>query len=577
MTSTSEQGKAVPYIGRWEFLSFVSFLIFSIVVTAKRGPDAQQYLDWEHYFSSFDLSALARYPMSLRGLPLVQWQYGTGLLPAMLHLVFRHPNSVQTTAALLGVANLLLLIRIARNHSKQWNLLSLAVASLLLFTPAGYYLNKYSSEGWIIFLTLCGLCCIEWNRRQRHSPLYCAFALGVTCYFLLLVKSTNIIICGALGLIFLRDCYPTIEKITREFRGFAKVFIALVSVPVIALIYLAAFNYVINGSILASPYLFQDSEFSAISFGHMKVSEILFSSWHGLFFYHPLLAVPIYWFIRSKQEPAISFIVLAAIIAQVVIQSSWYAWWMGLGTYGARGFCGVSVIMIYAVMRCHQDRLMAILNSFGSLFILAAFATFEAYLIRKGETNFANYASFLDDAVTWPVRSFSWGLMIFFFGRWFAWTSPKFLLVYILGLFPLTVLPITGLLHWELLHAYLFFGAIIVAVIMAPTIRLMFRASLLRRQANLISIMSSKLAEHFAFGGAISALLLSIVLQNVMLERFSNIAVSNFPGGRSFDCRVLTQTFREYGMVKGYERDKTAMFAFSTKAGCFNDDPGYYR
>src|SRR6476659_9744543 len=132
---------SVLYLGRGEFLTFLCLLLFSLIFTAKPAADWPQYLDWEHYFVSFDLSVLARYPKSLRGPPLVQWQYGAGLLPAMLDLVFRHPNSVQTTATFLGVANLLLFIHVARNYSKQWSLLSLAVASLLLFTPAGYYLN----------------------------------------------------------------------------------------------------------------------------------------------------------------------------------------------------------------------------------------------------------------------------------------------------------------------------------------------------------------------------------------------------------------------------------------------------
>jgi hypothetical protein len=578
MTSTPEQRNSVPYLSRGEFLAFVCLLLFSIIVTAKPAADWPRYLDWEHYFISFDLSVLARYPKSLRGLPLVQWQYGAGLLPAMLHLVFRHPNSVQTTSALLGVANLLLFIHVARNYSKQWSLLSLAVASLLLFTPAGYYLNAYSSEGWIILLTLCGLCCVEWNRRQPHSLIYCAFALGVTCYFLLLVKSINIIICGALALIFLRDCYPTIEKMIREFRSFAKVLIALVSVPVIALGYLQTFNYVTNGSILVNPYLFQDSEYSAISFGHMKVSEILFSSWHGLLFYHPLLTVPIYWFIRSKQVSAVNFIVLAAIIIQVVIQSSWYCWWMGTATYGARGFCGVSVLLIYAVMRCHQDRLMVVLNSSRNLLILAAFATFESFLIRKGDTNFTDYISFLRDAVTMPWSRLaiycSWAFVIIFVGRWLALDSRKCLLVYILGLL---LLPLTVLLHRDFLRSDVFIDAIIVTMIVVPAIIVTFYATSLGHSEIPISNISSKRTERFVFIGVIGALFLSIVLQSMMLQKFSSIADPNFPGGRSFDCKVVVQTFHEYGRVRGYERDKAAMFAFLTNAGCLNDDTGYYQ
>ena len=123
MAAAPEQ-KSIPYLSRGEFVAFVCLLLFTMIVNAKGGADWPQYLDWQHYFLSFDLSALARYPKSLRGLPLVQWQYGAGLLSAMLHLVFRYPHSLQSMAAFLGVANLLLFTYVARNYSKQWSLLS---------------------------------------------------------------------------------------------------------------------------------------------------------------------------------------------------------------------------------------------------------------------------------------------------------------------------------------------------------------------------------------------------------------------------------------------------------------------
>ena len=65
-----------------------------------------------------------------------------------------------------------LLVCVARNYLKEWSLLGLATATLLLFTPAGYYLNSFSSEACTIFLTLCGLYCIEWNRRQCYLPFF---------------------------------------------------------------------------------------------------------------------------------------------------------------------------------------------------------------------------------------------------------------------------------------------------------------------------------------------------------------------------------------------------------------------
>ena len=63
MAAAPEQ-KSIPYLSRGEFVAFVCLLLFTMIVNAKGGADWPQYLDWQHYFLSFDLSALARYPKS---------------------------------------------------------------------------------------------------------------------------------------------------------------------------------------------------------------------------------------------------------------------------------------------------------------------------------------------------------------------------------------------------------------------------------------------------------------------------------------------------------------------------------
>ena len=260
----TQQTKFVLLRGRWEFIIIGSLFAFSLIVTAKLGADALRYFDWERYFVSFDLSALNDYPKSPRGLPLVQWQYGAGLLSAMPGMVFRIPSSMRAVGALLGIANLLLFFIVAKTYTKRWDLLILATASLLLFTPAGYYFNAYSSESWTIFLTQCGLCCIEWNRRHPHSLYRCVLLLGVTCYFLLLVRTTNIIICSALLMIFLSDFHAS-DKSNSQSWQLLKTLLTLASPPIIALGFLGTLNHTINGSIFASPYFFKDSEYSSFS------------------------------------------------------------------------------------------------------------------------------------------------------------------------------------------------------------------------------------------------------------------------------------------------------------------------
>src|SRR4029450_13162353 len=77
------QSKTALALSRWEFNTILLFLFFGVIIATKGGADFGRYFDWEQYFVSFDLSALAHYPKSPRGLPLVQWQYGPGLLTAI--------------------------------------------------------------------------------------------------------------------------------------------------------------------------------------------------------------------------------------------------------------------------------------------------------------------------------------------------------------------------------------------------------------------------------------------------------------------------------------------------------------
>src|SRR5262249_43382003 len=488
----------------------------------------------------------------------------------MLSIVLQIPGSKLGTAALLGIVNLLLFVSVAENYAKRWDLLILATASVLLFTPAGYYFNAYSSEGWIIFLTLCGLYCIEWNRRDPNVSYHCAFFLRVTGYFLLLVKIVNIIIYFALLVIFLLDFYA-LHRLARRSWQLLTITFALAVPAIIAVGFLATYNHVTSGSFFYSPYILKDAEYSSFSLGHFKIIEVLFSSWHGLFFYHPLLAVPIYWLIRAAKVDPTNVIVLVAVALQMVVQSSWHLWWMGLGTYGARGFCGVSILLIYAVLRCHQERIVHILSSSRSLLILGAFATFEAYLISKGLTNFTDYNSFIHDArmpssLFSLAIFFSYGVAVFCIGRWLALDTSRCSMIYVLGLYPLA-----SLLLWKLLGPFAMAGTriavLIVAVLIVATIILAYRSFPLHFLASLISIASARYSARILFASTACAFLFSLFAQAVMLTTFSARAVSNFTGGQPFVCPVIALS--EYNMIQGYQKDKAALFAFLTRSGCF--------
>ena len=138
---------------------FLIFFALIVIITSGRGADFGEYSKWAAYFSNLNLEILEEDPKSLRGTPLVQWQYGIGILAVIPHKLFGigyildnffdpyHHISVRASiiACMICLINFLLLIFLLKKHIKN-NLYLLAIFfSFFLFTPACYYFNKFST------------------------------------------------------------------------------------------------------------------------------------------------------------------------------------------------------------------------------------------------------------------------------------------------------------------------------------------------------------------------------------------------------------------------------------------------
>ena len=130
-----------------------------------------------------------------------------------------------------------------------------------------------------------------------------------------------------------------------------------------AVVLLAIYHKLLNGSFLGSPYNYSDNEFSSFSISNFKLTEVLFSTWHGLLFYHPFYLLSIFllliiFFKKLFSKDNSKWILLITSIVffiQLLIQSSHATWWMGTGTYGARGFAGISILTFYAILNIKNN------------------------------------------------------------------------------------------------------------------------------------------------------------------------------------------------------------------------------
>ena len=185
------------------------------------------------------------------------------------------------------------------------------------------------------------------------------------------------------------------------YHGIIKIIFISAVLPAIAVLLLSIYHYIINGNIFLSPYNAFDDQFSTLDFKNLKVLEILFSPLHGILFYHPFFLCSLFYLIykifsKKKFFKSINIIttsVVFAYIFQIIVQSSFYCWWEGTGTYGARSFSGVSVLVFYALLNYKKNFYIPKLNTLF-IFFICFFVAYQAYILGLGETSFKSLNSF---------------------------------------------------------------------------------------------------------------------------------------------------------------------------------------
>ena len=349
------------------FLFFLMALI--IAASAGGGADYVDYLRWADYFKNNNIEELKIYQKSENGLPLVSWYYGSGLIAGFINKILFVDGllSMKINSIILALLNIFLLNKILI----KYNILKLSnffvICIFILILPAGYYINKYSTETWTIFLTLLSIFFYEEgiNKNKKINLLL----IGISAYFLILVKITNIFLAiSLLSLFFFKELSKNNKNLLKKIISFCSVSFFVILGIILVLIY----HKLLLGSYFTSFYSFGDDTFQTFSIHNFKIFEVLFSTWHGLLLYHPVYLfinlVLLFFFLKKNINIYFKFLILINIFlfaSQLLIQASHFFWFMGTGTYGARGFAGISVITFYLILN-FKDEFRQIKISFFS-------------------------------------------------------------------------------------------------------------------------------------------------------------------------------------------------------------------
>lgn len=372
------------------------------------GADYPRYDYWVDVFASYDVLKLNVSTLSPVGVPVSHWSHAPALvanaLDRLLGLLPFVKTGLHTASWLAALAFWWALIGLSRLVSKGDSttlLLTLAVA--YLGTHAGFYSVHHSSE---IFALASFAVATYWALSAGPERVRDSVAIGIACGLLLIIR-VNLVMYVPL---------PLATRALVVWRGHGGkwnkallLHAAAFAVPLLAFgAQLPVFNYWMTGSAARNPYVYGGGGFRSVDWSHPLFGTTLFHSWHGLLSYHPLFALGAIALVGlglSRSLPVAERVLaigaLAAMLAQLYMQASWWCWWLGRGTFGNRtlalgGLLGVVALARWLVLLLEPGASRARrAGGFILLGSMVAACTWSWLLYLQGPTNFHSWRELL--------------------------------------------------------------------------------------------------------------------------------------------------------------------------------------
>jgi hypothetical protein len=343
---------------------------------------------------------------------------GSTLLPAADGLGPHYNVWLNAGNWLYGILALLLIYATCRRHFST-KASALATALICLATPFFYYLSSLSPNPHMPGLFLISLFIYLWERTRGERTLAQWACLGTLIGLMVSVANYNITL-ALLAALDLAEASLLWHR-WRLALGQGALFglCALLGLSPLLIAW-----WTMYGSPLANPYL------QIYFWLQPALIEVLFSSYHGLFTFAPvlLLSVPgLYFLWRRDRRMVLAFLMVFAL--QTYISSTSLSWWGG-SSFGARYFIGLSPIFSLALAALIEQigsikgwAKVAAGVALGTLSALCTLWTFLLYM--EGVAGLTSNSEFFR-AVTlwrkaWEVLGMMPGLALY---RWLLPESP---------------------------------------------------------------------------------------------------------------------------------------------------------
>lgn len=174
--------------------------------------------------------------------------------------------------------------------------------------------------------------------HQKLISISDVIFLGITTGLIALIRNQDLIwSLMVFGIIIFRYRDSNIKKIVSLLVYLVSVFVLLIPQFWLWWLMLGKIN---------SPYLLLGEKFYWLQ---PQIFNVLFSSYHGLFYYSPILIFSIWGLVLVKKDFRILDILSILIfILQTWIVGSWHSWWAG-ESYGNRMFISVYPLLIWGL------------------------------------------------------------------------------------------------------------------------------------------------------------------------------------------------------------------------------------
>lgn len=368
-----------------------------LILTARSGPDYHHYLEWGRAALRGDIFSLESDTRSPLSVPVSQWSHGPGFIFAIPRLIVGDALKEPPAGRIAGAAFSIIfyvsmwgLLVIATRGSRILCILGLVFT--FLATHGGYYSIVHASES----VSLAAFAVLTWctvGALRDGAGGFLCFAAGCASGLMITARAQLV----PAALLCLTVCMVALWRSQRLSRTSFVISAAGLAVPFgAAVAQVALTRRWMTGSLWKSPYLFGDAQWSSVDPGSAKIYEVLFHPWHGVFLYHPAYLIGMLWLARriwTAPTLALRAVWLAAVVIctlHLVHQSSWYCWWLGLGTFGGRGFAFATVWLVPLLAAEWRDRVGARVLPW-----LCTFATlWSILLLWQGNSNHVSWNAF---------------------------------------------------------------------------------------------------------------------------------------------------------------------------------------